>query len=163
MCNCDAPLKYHKIFVIDHHISRSAALPSASQWALGKYVAHGMPTLCRVLTVDKVGHSANTDLCRVPPGPHSAKTAHVPSTRTHRAPAVRLADGVKYLPSASTWHSAKGKRCRVRWPGSRHSFFCRVLEPRHSANLVKKNWAFNFFWSPLKFYNLIPSNIKYFY
>ena len=26
MCNCDALLKYHKIFVIDHHISCSATM-----------------------------------------------------------------------------------------------------------------------------------------
>ena len=32
-------------------------------------------------------------LCRVPAGEHSAKTAHVPSTRVRRATAVRVADG----------------------------------------------------------------------
>ena len=69
-------------------------LPSARPRALGKNVAHGMPTLRQVLAVGKVGHSAKINLCRVPPGPHSAKTAHVPSTRARRAPAVRMADGI---------------------------------------------------------------------
>ena len=142
----------------------SRPLPSARPRALGKNLAHGMPGLYRVPAVGKAGHSAKCLIRRVLARRHSAKPAHVPSTRARCVPPVRGADGVKSLPSATFWHSAKKKLCRVRWPGSRQSFFCRVLELRHSAKLVKKNfWAFNFFWSLLKFDNLIPSNIKYFY
>ena len=65
-------------------------LPSARQWALSKDVAHGMPKRYRVPAVGKESHSAR--LCRVPAGEHSAKTAHVPSTRARRAMAVKVAD-----------------------------------------------------------------------
>ena len=127
-------------------------LPSARPRALGKNLAHSMPGLYRVPAVGKAGHSAKCLLCRVLSQRHSAKPAHVPSTRARRAPPVRGADGVKslgkgdMLPSASSRHSAKEKFCRVRGPGSRQSFFCRVLELRHSAKLVKKNFGpSNFF------------------
>ena len=88
-------------------------LPSARPRALGKNLAHGMPGLYRVPAVGKAGHSAKCLLCRVLARRHSAKPAHVPSTHARCAPPVRGADGVKSLPSASTWHSAKLQLCRV--------------------------------------------------
>ena len=88
-------------------------LPSARPRALGKKLAHGMPGLYRVTAVGKAGHSAKCLLCRVMSQRHSAKPAHVPSTRARRATPVGGADGVKSLPSATTWHSAKGIFCRV--------------------------------------------------
>ena len=145
-------------------------LPSARPRALGKKLAHSMPGLYRVPAVGKAGHSAKCLLCRVLSQRHSAKPAHVPSTRARRAPLVRGADGVKFLSSATFWHSAKETCCRVPPAGTWQrgltalSFFCRVLELKHSAKLVKIFfWAFNFFLSLLNFDNLIPSNIKYFY
>ena len=80
---------------------------------LGKKLAHGMPGLYRVPAVGKVGHSAKCLLCRVLSQRHSAKPAHVPSTRARRARPVREADGVKSLSSATFWHSAKETCCRV--------------------------------------------------
>ena len=76
------------------------------------------------------------NLCPVLAGRHSAKPEHVPSTRARRAPAVRVAHGVKSLPSVYTWHSAKINLCRVPPAGTRQSFFCRVLGLQHSANVV---------------------------
>ena len=94
-----------------------------------------MPGRCRVQAVGKSRHSATCLLfrvlagrhsatcllCRVLAGRHSAKPEHVPSTRAHRAPPVRGADGVNSLPSASSWHSAKVKYCRVSPAGTRQS------------------------------------------
>ena len=96
-------------------------LPSARPRALGKNLAHGMPGHCRVQAVGKARHSATCLLCRVLAGRHSAKPEHVPSTRARHAPPVRGADGVKSLPSASSWHSAKVKYCRVSTAGTRQS------------------------------------------
>ena len=138
------------------------ALPSARTRALGKHLPHGMPELCRVPAVGNEWHSANCHLCRVLARWHSSKPAHVPSTRARRATPVGGADGVKSLPSATTWPSAKGIVYRVPSldtrqksnfaeclePGSRQSFFCRVLELRHSAKLVK------FFFGPSNFFGL---------
>ena len=140
------------------------ALPSARTRALGKHLPHGMPELCRVPAVGNEWHSANCHLCRVLAWRHSANPAHVPSTRTRRATPVGGADGVKSLPSATTWHSAKGVVCRVPSLDTRQIFFCRVLELRYSAKLGKKNFlAFKIFRSLVKFDNLIPSSIKNFY
>ena len=139
-------------------------LPSARPQALGKNLAHGMPGLYRVPAVGKAGHSAKCLLCRVLARRHSAKPAHVPSTRARRATPVGGADGVKSLPSATTWHSAKGVVFRVPSLDTRQIFFCRVLELRYSAKLGKKKiLAFKIFWSLVKFDNLIPGNIKNFY
>ena len=80
-----------------HKCRVSPVLPSARPRALGKNslcrvsdVAHGIPKRYRVPAVGKESHSAR--LCRVPAGEHSAKTAHVPSTRARRATAVKVAD-----------------------------------------------------------------------
>ena len=70
-------------------------LPSARPRALGKNLAHSMPGLYRVPAVSKAGHSAKCLLCRVLARRHSAKPAHVPSTRSRRAPPVRGTNGVK--------------------------------------------------------------------
>ena len=94
-------------------------LPSVRPRALGKKLAHGISGLYRVSAVGKTGHSAKCLLCRVLSQRHSAKPAHVPSTRARRAPPVSGADGVKYLPSATTWHSAKDTCCRVPDSGTR--------------------------------------------
>ena len=79
-------------------------------------------------------------------------TRQIRRTCPARAPAVRRplggADGVKSLPSATTWHSAKGIVCRVPSLDTRQIFFCRVLELRYSAKLGKK-----IFW-PSKFFGL---------
>ena len=64
-------------------------LPSARPRALGKKLAHGMPGLYRVPAIGKAGHSAKCLLCRVLSQRHSAKPAHVHSTRARRAPPVR--------------------------------------------------------------------------
>ena len=96
-------------------------LPSARPRTLGRNLAHGMPGRCRVQAVGKSRHSATCLLCRVLAGRHSAKPEHVPSTRARRAPPVRGADGVNSLPSASSWHSAKVKYCRVSPAGTRQS------------------------------------------
>ena len=50
---------------------------------------HGIPKRCRVPAVSKNWHSATFPFCRVLARRHSAKTAHVPSTRARRAPPVR--------------------------------------------------------------------------
>ena len=127
-------------------------LPSARTRALGKPLPHGMPELCRVPAVGNEWHAANCHLCRVLDRRHSAKPAHMPSTRARHAPPVR---GGGLMASSL---------CRVPSLDTRQIFFCRVLELRYSAKLGKKNFlAFKIFWSLVKFDNLIPSSIKNFY
>ena len=152
-------------------------LSSARPRALGKNLAHGMPGLYRVPAVGKAGHSAKCLLCRVLARRHSAKPAHVPSTRARRVPPVRGADGVKSLPSATFWHSAKDPCCRVPPAGTRQRrnfaecaglalgkvSFAECWSLGTQQNWLKKFLDFKFFCSLLKFDNLIASNIKYFY
>ena len=96
---------------------------------------------CRVsrpLPSDRPRALGKDEVCRVPRRGHSAKTWHTacphfaecwPSAKKGtrqrprmcpaRAPAVRVADGVKSLLSASTWHSANLEVCRVPGGGTR--------------------------------------------
>ena len=67
-------------------------------------------------------------LCRVPAGEHSAKTAHVPSTRVRRVTAVSFCRVLQGR------HSAKTKFRRVPVGGTRQSQFRRVPSTWHSAN-----------------------------
>ena len=131
------------------------ALPSARPRALGKHVAHGMPTLCRVLAVGKERHSAYRAFveCR------KASTRQRQVTCPARAPAVRVPDGRYPLPSA-----AKRKLHRVSVFGTRQSLFRRVPSSWHSANSFYFYFSFvQNFYNQLKFENLIPSSIWYFH
>ena len=135
-------------------------LPSARPRTLGKNLAHGMPGRCRMQALGKSRHSATWLLCRVLVGRHSAKPEHVPSARPRQSPPVRGADGVNFLPSASSWHSAKVKYCRVSPAGTRQSrnvaecagvalgkaSFAECWCPgTRQTWLKKKFWAFQFF------------------
>ena len=128
---------------------QSASLPSAQGTTLGKHPALGTPNLCQVPAVGKEGALGIFYLCRVPLGLHSAKGAHVPSTHARCASAVRVADGVKPMPSSSIWHLAKLKLYRVPTSGTRQSIFRRVPSLQHSANLLK-----NSFFGPSNFFIL---------
>ena len=116
----------------------SRPLPSARLRALGKDVVCRVPghghsakiwhTACPGFTEfrpsAKQGTRQSVSFAECWPG----GTRQSPRTCPARAPDVRRplggADGVKSLPSATTWHSAKG-------------IFCQVLELRYSAKLGK--------------------------
>ena len=116
---------------------------SKSSGTTGKLICAECHRLCRVPAVGKEGALGIFYLCRVPLGPHSAKWAHVPSTHTRCAPAVR---GGRVLQG---WHSAKTKLRRVpaTWHSAKSFFF----------------FAFKLFYSQLKFEKLIPGSMWYFY
>ena len=93
-------------------------------------------------------------LCRVPAGEHSAKTAHVPSTRVRRATAVRVADGRQLLPSAARPALGKNKIspsvCR------RHS--AKPVSPSAIHMALGKQFLFLLFFQSNFF--IINSNLK---
>ena len=132
----------------------SRPLPSARTRALGKNLAHGMPGLYRVPAVSKAGHSAKCLLCRVLARQHSAKPAHVPSTRARRAPPVRglTALSLCQVPPSGTRQRRHVAECLQQALGKEETLpsalawlsakflLPRVLELRHSAKLVKKKF-----------------------
>ena len=117
---------------------QNRSLPSARPRALGKHVAHDMPTLCRVLAVGKERHSAYRDFveCR------KASTRQRQVTCPARAPAM-----------LQRWHSAKRKLRRVSMAGTRQSLFRQVTSSWHSAN------SFYFYFFCSNFF-IINSNLK---
>ena len=100
------------------------ALPSARPLALGKHVAHGMPTLCRVLAVGKERHSAYRAFAECRKASTRQRQVTCPTRRT----AVILCRVLQ------RWHSAKRKLRRVSVFGTRQSLFRRVPSSWHSAN-----------------------------
>ena len=110
------------------------SLPSARPRALGKHVAHGMPTLYRVLAVGKERHSAYRAFveCR------KASTRQRQVTCPARAPVVSRPSGcltaVILCRVLKRWNSAKRKLRRVSVFGTQQSLFRRVPSSWHSAN-----------------------------
>ena len=118
------------------------SLPSARPRALGKHVAHGMPTLCRVLAVSKERHSAYRAFveCR------KASTRQRQVTCPACVPVVSRPSGcltaVILCRVLKRWHSAKRKLRRVSVFGTRQSIFRRVPSSWHSANSLYFYFSF---------------------
>ena len=163
----------------------SGSLPSARPRALGKDVvcrghsAKIWHTACP--GVAKCRPSANQDTWQRGSFAEcwSGGTQQSPSTCPARAPAVRRPSGgltastFCRVPPAGT--RQKVKYCRVSPAGTRQSrnvaecacvalgkaSFAECWCPGTRQTWLKNFfWAFKFFWSPLKFDNVIPSNIK---
>ena len=136
-----------------HKYRVSTSLPSARPRALGKYVAHSMPTLCRMLAVGKERHSAYPHFAEC----QKASTRQRQVTCTARVPTVRRPSGcltaVILCRVLKRWHSAKRKLRRVSMAGTRQSLFRQVTSSWHSAN----SFYFYFFCS---IFFIINSNLK---